>query len=65
MAKIMKPSDAERYLGVPAQAIRIGMQQQRLPIGFATRNKTKWCYQIVPALLFSYIQKPIPEEWCD
>lgn len=47
-------SIAAKYLNVSSQYIRIGLQQQRLPIGSAVKMSSKWSYQISPGLLVSY-----------
>ena len=49
---------AADYLGVPVMALRIGMQQNRLPIGFANHHKDRytdhWSYHIIAERLIAY-----------
>lgn len=35
-------------MNVSEQFIRIGLQRNLLPFGYAIKNKTKWCYYISP-----------------
>lgn len=35
-------------MNVSEQFIRVGMQRNLLPFGFAVKNKSKWCYYISP-----------------
>ena len=56
---------AADYLGVTANAVRIGMQQERLPIGFANHHKDRytdhWSYHIVAERLIAYKHGKINE----
>lgn len=40
--------EAAALMNVSEQFIRIGMQRNLLPFGFAVKNKSKWCYYISP-----------------
>ena len=42
-------------LGVSQQFIRVGLQQQTLPIGSAVKISSKWSYHISYELLKNYI----------
>ena len=56
---------AADYLSIPVMAVRIGMQQNRLPIGFANHHKERytdhWSYHIVPERLIAYKHGTINE----
>lgn len=56
---------AADYLGVNVNSIRIGMQQERLPIGFANHHKDRytdrWSYHIVAERLIAYKHGKINE----
>ena len=56
---------AADYLGVPVMALRIGMQQNRLPIGFANHHKDRytdhWSYHIIADRLIAYKHGTINE----
>ncbi|MCC2249113.1 hypothetical protein JUJ52_03955 [Virgibacillus sp. AGTR] len=47
--------DAAKKLGKSEQFIRIGLQQNILPIGVAVKMSSKWTYHISPKLLNEYI----------
>ena len=40
--------EAAALMNVSEQFIRVGMQRNLLPFGFAVKNKSKWCYYISP-----------------
>lgn len=43
------------YLGIPPMAISIGLQQEKLPIGYAVRNYgNNWSYYIIGERLIAY-----------
>ena len=42
-------------LGKSPQFVRIGLQQQTLPIGSAVKMSTEWCYHVSYELLKNYI----------
>lgn len=44
-----------RILGVAEQYVRIGLQQQRLPIGSAVQTSSQWTYHISYELLKNYV----------
>lgn len=52
----VKIADAARILDMPKQAIRIGLQREKLPIGYAVQRtaSSKWAYYINPVQLASY-----------
>lgn len=52
----LKIADAARILDMPKQAIRIGLQREKLPIGYAVQRtaSSKWAYYINPVQLASY-----------
>lgn len=56
---------AADYLGISPMAVSIGMQQNRLPIGFAVHNQDRytdsWSYNIVPERLIAYNHGTINE----
>lgn len=49
---------AAEYLGISPMAVSIGMQQERLPIGFAIHKQDRytnsWSYNIIPERLIAY-----------
>lgn len=52
----VKIADAARILDMPKQAIRIGLQREKLPIGYAVQRtaSSKWAYYINPTQLAAY-----------
>ncbi len=42
-------------LGKSQQFVRVGLQQQTLPIGSAVKMSTEWCYHVSYELLKNYI----------
>ena len=48
------PTEAAAILKASPQFVRIGLQQQRLPIGTAVKISTIWTYNISPKLLADY-----------
>lgn len=44
-----------KILGKTEQYVRIGLQQQRLPIGSAVKTSSQWTYHISYELLKNYI----------
>ncbi len=52
----VKIADAARILDMPKQAVRIGLQREKLPIGYAVQRtaNSKWAYYINPVQLASY-----------
>lgn len=53
----MNVREAARILNVSQQFVRIGLQQQRLPIGTAVKMSTRWTYHISEKKLYEYIEK--------
>lgn len=49
--------EAAKILNVSPQFVRIGLQQQRLPIGTAVKMSTRWTYHISEKMLYEYIKK--------
>ncbi len=56
---------AGEYLGISPMAVSIGMQQERLPIGFAIHKQDRytdsWSYNIIPERLIAYNHGTINE----
>lgn len=49
------PAVAARYINETPVFVRLGLQQNRLPIGSAVKNPSgKWSYHISPGLLVAY-----------
>jgi hypothetical protein len=49
------PAVAAKYIGETPVFVRLGLQQNRLPIGSAVQNPSgKWSYNISPGLLVAY-----------
>lgn len=49
------PVVAAKYIGETPVFVRLGLQQNRLPIGSAVQNPSgKWSYNISPGLLVAY-----------
>lgn len=44
----LKVSEVAQAMNVSEQFIRIGLQQEKLPFGYAVKRKSKWCYYISP-----------------
>ena len=42
----MKIKEAAKVLGVNPQFLRVGLQQERFPFGFAVKMKKHWAYHI-------------------
>lgn len=51
----IKISDAAKLMGKSAQFVRIGLQRNILPFGFAVQMSSKWTYHISPKLLNEYV----------
>lgn len=51
----MTPEEAGRIIGKPAQFVRVGLQQGRLPFGVAVKMSKRWSYHIVPAKVYEYM----------
>ncbi len=56
---------AADYLGISPMSVSMGMQQDRLPIGFAVHNQDRytdsWSYNIIPKRLIAYNHGTINE----
>lgn len=50
----IKVAEAAQILKVSQQFIRIGMQQERLPIGTAVKMSSQWTYLISAKMLQEY-----------
>lgn len=53
----MNVREAAEILNVSQQFVRIGLQQQRLPIGTAVKMSSRWTYHISEKKLYEYIEK--------
>ena len=42
----LKPEEAAELMGVPAQFVRLGLQQRRFPWGYAVQGKKNYSYWI-------------------
>lgn len=51
----IRVSEAAKLMGKSEQFIRIGLQRNILPFGFAIQMSTKWTYHISPKLLEEYV----------
>lgn len=51
----IKVSEAAKIIGKSEQFVRIGLQRNILPFGFAVQMSSKWTYHISPKLLNEYI----------
>jgi hypothetical protein len=40
--------EASSLMGVSEQFLRIGLQQDKFPFGYAVKNKGRWTYYISP-----------------
>lgn len=58
----IKVSEAAALLHVSQQFVRIGMQQNVLPIGTALKMSSKWTYQISEGKLAEYAGVNVKEE---
>jgi len=56
---------AGEYLGISPMAVSYGLQQEKLPIGFAAQNNKPysdgWTYTIIPERLIAYNHGKISE----
>lgn len=50
----IKVSEAAQIMKVSQQFVRVGMQQERLPIGTAVKMSSQWTYFISEKLLSEY-----------
>lgn len=55
MIRNIAVQQAAELLGKRPQFIRIGLQQNRLPIGVAIRGSGRWSYHISPWALATYM----------
>lgn len=53
----IKVSDAAKLIGKSPQFVRIGLQRNILPFGYAVRMSSIWTYHISPKLLNEYVGK--------
>ncbi|MBO0586152.1 hypothetical protein [Sporosarcina sp. E16_8] len=51
----IKISDAAKLMGKSQQFVRVGLQRNILPFGFAVQMSSKWTYHISPKLLNEYV----------
>lgn len=51
----ISPLIASEIIGKPVQFVRLGLQQNRLPIGTAVKYNSEWSYHISLKLLREYI----------
>lgn len=58
----IKVSEAAALLHVSQQFIRVGMQQNVLPIGTALKMSSKWTYNITEGKLAEYSGVNVEEE---
>ena len=59
----IKPSDAATLLGVPAQAVRVGLQRNQLPFGTAIKGAGRFVYVIYPEKLRECVGKEVYDTW--
>lgn len=52
----IKVSEAAKIIGKSEQFVRIGLQRNILPFGFAVQLSSKWTYHISPKLLAEYVE---------
>ena len=50
----MKVKEAAKLLGASEQFVRIGLQQQRFPWGYAVKTSSRWSYWINEKKLKEY-----------
>ncbi|PID22471.1 hypothetical protein CSV61_02165 [Sporosarcina sp. P3] len=53
--KNVKVSEAAKVIGKSEQFVRIGLQRNILPFGYAVKMSSKWTYHISPKLLEEYM----------
>lgn len=51
----VKVADAAKMIGKSQQFVRIGLQREILPFGYAVQMSSIWTYHISPKLLKEYI----------
>lgn len=51
----VKIADAAKLIGKSEQFVRIGLQRNILPFGYAVKMSSKWTYHISPKLLEEYV----------
>jgi hypothetical protein len=54
--------DAAKLMGVTQQFIRMGLQQEKLPFGWAVKNSGRWSYYISPEKFTEYTGIKVPDE---
>lgn len=54
-AQNVKVADAAILIGKSQQFVRIGLQRNILPFGYAVQMSSIWTYHISPKLLIEYI----------
>lgn len=52
----IKVSDAAKLIGKSPQFVRIGLQRNILPFGYAIQMSSIWTYHISPKLLKEYVE---------
>ena len=53
----MKVSECAKLLGKSPQFVRVGLQREILPFGYAVKMSSKWTYHISEAKVYEYIGK--------
>lgn len=59
--KHITPVEAGAIMGRNPQFIRIGMQQERLHIGYAVKTSNRWTYHIDPVLFADMMHITVDE----
>lgn len=54
--------DAAELMGVTQQFIRMGLQQEKLPFGYAVKRSGRWSYYISPVKFTEYTGIVIPND---
>lgn len=56
-------NEAAKLLNASPQFIRIGLQQNKIPWGYAVRTSSQYTYFIIPKKFEEYTGVKIPEEY--
>lgn len=57
MIVTMTVKEAAKLLGKSEQFVRIGLQREILPFGYAVKMSSKWTYHISEYKIYEYIGK--------
>lgn len=54
-AETLSPTETGKIIGMRAQSVRLGLQQQRFPFGTAVQKPNgRWTYNIIATKVYEY-----------